>query len=364
LDPDHLAPLYELGWDSRFAESLAGLGDASLVPGRVGVDFGTEFLVHAAEGTVRARLSSDLRQAGRPVAVGDWAALRLAPGDGEEAACPRAEICGVLGRRSAIRRKVPDVEVTEQVLAANVDIVFIAAALDGDFNARRIERLLTVAYQSGAVPVVLLTKADLSSADAALAELESIPPGVPVIALSSRTGEGVGAVRQHLGRGRTAVLVGSSGVGKSTLTNRLAGREALRTAAVHRSGQGRHVTSHRELIVLPGGGVVIDTPGLREIQLWAGDEALDEVFSDMEELVLQCRFSDCRHQSEPGCAVAAALAAGELDARRWASYRKLQRELRSVEVRANARLQAEERRKWKTIQKSAKQSMAAKRGWD
>jgi ribosome biogenesis GTPase len=160
------------------------------------------------------------------------------------------------------------------------------------------------------------------------------------------------------------VLVGSSGVGKSTLTNRLAGREALRTGAVHRSGHGRHVTSHRELIVLPGGGAVIDTPGLREVQLWTGDEALDEVFDEVEELILQCRFSDCGHETDSGCAISAALEGGQLDARRWDSYRKLQRELRSIEVRADARLQTEERRKWKTVQKHAKQSLAVKRGWE
>jgi ribosome biogenesis GTPase len=358
-----MAALYELGWASHFAESLAGLGDPSLVPGRVVVDYGTEVLVQAAEGTARARLSSDLRQSGRPVAVGDWVGMRPAAG-GEETATAPAEIRGVLERRSAIRRKVPNVEAAGQVLAANVDIVFIAAALDGDFKPRRVERLLTVAYQSGALPVVLLTKADLRAADAAQAELESIAPGVPVVALSSRTGEGVDAVRHLLGRGRTAVLVGSSGVGKSTLINRLAGREALRTGAVHRSGQGRHVTSHRELIVLPGGGAIIDTPGLREVQLWTGDEALDEVFADVEELVLRCRFSDCGHESEPGCAISVALDGGQLDARRWDSYRKLQRELRSIEVRANARLQTEERRKWKTVQKYATQSLVAKREWE
>ena len=353
-----MAALYELGWASQFAESLAGLGDPSLVPGRVVVDYGTEVLVQAAEGTARARLSSDLRQSGRPVAVGDWVGLRPAAAGEEETATARAEIRGVLERRSAIHRKVPNVEAAGQVLAANVDIVFIAAALDGDFKPRRVERLLTVAYQSGALPVVLLTKADLRAADAAQAELESIAPGVPVVALSSRTGEGVDAVRHLLGRGRTAVLVGSSGVGKSTLINRLAGREALRTGAVHRSGQGRHVTSHRELIVLPGGGAVIDTPGLREVQLWTGDEALDEVFADVEELVLRCRFSDCGHESEPGCAVREALRSGALPRERFDSWRKLQRELGRLERRLDARARSEHSQQ---IRKEARQRRRTQR---
>jgi len=356
LDSDTVAWLYELGWNSHFAESLAALGDRSLSPGRVGADYGADFLVHLDSGTARADLSRELRTAGRHIAVGDWVALR-AGGD-------RPEIAAVLDRQSAIRRKTPDMEVSEQVLAANVDVIFIATALDGDFNPRRVERLLTVAYQSGAAPVVLLTKADAGDAEAALAETRAVAPGVPALAISSRTGEGLDGVRQAIGRGRTAVLIGSSGVGKSTLINRLVGSQHLRTGAVHRSGQGRHVTTRRELFVLPGEGVVIDTPGLREIQLWAGEEALDQAFEDVEELVLSCRFSDCSHEGEPGCAPAAALADGTLDPDRWASYRKLQRELRSIEVRASARLQIEERRRWKALQKEAKSQMVAKRGPD
>jgi ribosome biogenesis GTPase / thiamine phosphate phosphatase len=354
LDSYAAARLAELGWNSHFAEALAALGDASLSPGRVGADYGSDFLVHLPSGTSRADLARHLRVAGRRIAVGDWVGLRQA-GD-------RSEIGAVLDRQSAIRRKTPDMEVSEQVLAANVDVIFIATALDGDFNPRRVERLLTVAYQSGAAPAVLLTKADIADARAALAEAQTLAPGVQVLAISSRTGEGIEAVRQAIGRGRTAVLIGSSGVGKSTLINRLVGSRQLRTGDVHRSGQGRHVTTRRELLVLPGQGVVIDTPGLREIQLWAGEEALDEAFQDVEELVLSCRFSDCRHEGEPGCAPAAALADGTLAPARWASYRKLQSELRSIEVRANARLQTEERRKWKALQKAAKSRMVAKRG--
>src|SRR5207253_479643 len=226
---------------------------------------------------------------------------------------------------------------------------------------RRIERLLTVAYQSGATPVIVLTKVDLRESQPFEAELETIAPGVPVLAVSGRTGAGIDVVRGYLSRGKTAALVGSSGVGKSTLINRLLGEQVLRTADVHKSGQGRHTTSHRQLLKLPGGGLIIDTPGLREIQLWAGAEALTEVFADIDDLALGCRFTDCRHDTEPGCAVVAALEGGTLEPSRFASYRKLQRELRAIAVRADVRLQIEERRKWKLIHRSVKDQMNVKR---
>jgi ribosome biogenesis GTPase len=302
-----------------------------------------------------ATLGSALRDA-RLVAVGDWVAVRQTPGT--------TEIRAVLPRQSAITREAPGRETAAQVIAANVDLVFIATSADTDFNLRRIERLLTVAYQSGAAPLIVLTKVDLNNPDPFEAELETIAAGVPVVAVSARTGAGIEAVRLYLSRGKTAVLVGSSGVGKSTLINRLLGEEVLRTADVHKSGQGRHTTSHRQLLKVPGGGLVIDTPGLREIQLWAGAEALAEVFLDIEELALGCRFTDCRHETEPDCAVVAALEDGTLEASRFSSYRKLQRELRAIEVKADVRVQIEERRKWKLINKSAKAHMQVKRRWE
>ena len=355
MNSDDRAELEELGWNERFAFAFDALADEGVEPGRLAADYGTKFLVQLAGSAPLATLGSALREA-RLVAVGDWVAIRNTS--------DAAEIRAVLRRQSAISREAPGSETSLQVIAANVDLVFIATSADTDFNLRRIERLLTVAYQSGAAPVIVLTKVDLNNPDPFEAELETIAAGVPVVAVSGLTGAGIEAVRGYLSPGKTAVLVGSSGVGKSTLINRLLGEEVLRTADVHKSGQGRHTTSHRQLLKVPGGGLVIDTPGLREIQLWAGADALAEVFLDIEELALRCRFSDCRHATEPDCAVLAALEGGTLDASRFRSYRKLQRELRAIEVKADVRLQIEERRKWKLIHKSVKQHMQVKRRWD
>ena len=355
MNSDDGAELEELGWSERFAAAFDNLEEKDLRPGRLAADYGTKFLVQLARSAPLATLGSALREA-RLVTVGDWVAVRNTP--------DAAEIRAVLPRQSAITREAPGSETAAQVIAANVDLVFIAISADTDFNLRRIERLLTVAYQSGAAPVIVLTKVDLNNPDPFEVELETIAAGVPVVAVSGLTGAGIEAVRLYLSRGKTAVLLGSSGVGKSTLINRLLGEEVLRTGDVHKSGQGRHTTSHRQLLKVPRGGLVIDTPGLREIQLWAGAEALTEVFLDIEQLALGCRFTDCRHETEPDCAVVAALEDGTLDASRFTSYRKLQRELRAIEVKADVRLQIEERRKWKLIHKSAKQHIQVKRRWE
>ncbi len=334
------SPLDALGWDPWFEERFAVFAGDGSAPARVVADFGAEYEIADGAGRRRAVASRELRENGLP-AVGDWVTVRFR--------APSSVINGVLERRTVFSRKVAGQESKQQVMAANIDVAFVvAAALDA--SVRRIERYLAMAWQSGALPVVVLTKADLSdSMDAVVLELEMAAAGTPVIVTSSLTGEGVEAVRGHLLPARTGVLLGPSGVGKSSLINCLAGGEVMATKDVYRTGEGRHMTSHRQLVELPGGGSIIDTPGLREAQLWDGAGALDNLFQDIEALALQCRFTDCEHRSEPDCAVKAALADGTLDAGRFVSYRKLERELRSVAARSDARLRADERRKWKLI---------------
>jgi len=262
----------------------------------------------------------------------------------------RAVVEAILGRRSAFSRKIAWAETEEQVIAANVDTVFVVGSLNEELNLRRIERYLTTGWESGARPVIVLNKSDLCSPeelDLLVADVEAIAFGVDVHPVSAATGEGLERLTAYLVAGETVALLGSSGVGKSTIVNRLLGQELFATQEIRADGRGRHTTSHRELIVLPGGGLVIDTPGMRELQLWDGSEGLDEAFEDVAALAAECRFNDCAHHSEPGCAVRAALAAGSLARERLESYRKLQREAARMERKRDARLQSEHRKKWR-----------------
>jgi ribosome biogenesis GTPase len=252
----------------------------------------------------------------------------------------------------------------EQVVAANVDVVFIAMALDADFSLRRLERYLLLARESGAAPVVLLTKPDLSDDVAArVAEVTALTADIPVHVINPRMNEGIDRVAASLPTGRTGALLGSSGVGKSTIINRLVGRDVQRTRDVRASdSKGRHTTSHRELVFLPNGGFMIDTPGMRELQLWDVGEAVSETFDDIEALAVQCRFSDCRHRDEPDCAVKTAVAEGQMSAARLESYLKLNDELGYLARQQDERAQLEAKRRSKIMGKALKQHLKSKRG--
>jgi ribosome biogenesis GTPase len=331
--------LAALGWTSELAEKL----EPDLVPARVVVGHRGAYDVQTADEVVRTRLTGRLVHENVDVTVGDWVGL----GEGL--------IRMVLPRRSAIVRNSAGRASELQTLAANVDVAFIVSSLGPELEPRRIERYLVTIWESGAAPEIVLTKSDrLEDPSPLVAEVEAIALGVPVHVVSAVTGDGCDELRARIQPGTTAVLLGSSGVGKSTLVNRFAGHDLMAVKETRADDdEGQHTTTHRELILLPGGGVIIDTPGIRELQLWEGG-GLGETFADIEELAAACRFNDCSHAQEPGCAVLAAVESGELPSERIESWRKLQRELRAIEVRRDARLQKEERRKWQLLSKDGR----------
>jgi ribosome biogenesis GTPase len=313
---DPAPTLAALGWDDGWAEVAFNIGRPGVQPGRVArVDFGRATVL-TESGPVRAR-----PEPGQSLAVGDWVLLV-----GER-------IRNVLPRRSAFVRGDPFEGSARgaQVVAANVDVAFVMQSLTNGPNVRRLERELVLAFESGAHPVVVLTKLDLVGADhvaGALAAARSAAPGIDVLAISTRTGTGLDALQTRITPGATVALIGASGVGKSTLVNALVGSDVQATGDVRANDQrGRHTTTARELVPLPGGGLLVDTPGLRAVSLWDADVGLSRVFSDIEELAEQCRFRDCSHTSEPGCAVVAAIDAGDLDRERYEHYLRLGDEL-------------------------------------
>jgi ribosome biogenesis GTPase / thiamine phosphate phosphatase len=326
--------LRELGWNDELAEQL----EPGHVPGRVAAAHRGAFDVWTEAGSVRSRLPGRAMHDGLDVGVGDWVGLR----DGL--------IRTVLPRRSAIVRNAAGLTTTAQTLAANVDVAFVVSSLGPDLEPRRIERYLVTIWESGATPEIVLTKADrLDDPWPLVAEVEAVALGVPVHVVSALTGNGCEELRARIAAGTTSVLLGSSGVGKSTLVNRWLGDDVMDTRETREDDdEGRHTTTHRQLLVLPGGGLVIDTPGLRELQLWdVGSAGLETTFADVEELAAQCRFNDCTHTHEPGCAVLIAVEIGELPGERLHSWRKLQRELHAIAIRHDALARKEELRKWK-----------------
>lgn len=350
--------LTQYGWSPELQDQFQSHAAEGLTPGRIIVQQRGGYRLITELGEIDARATGTLlKQASdeeRPTA-GDWVAIEARPGE------TTALVRHVLPRKTAFIRR--SVRGGAQVVAANVDTAFLVASMNADLNLRRLERYLATAYESGADPVVVLTKADLTEdPDALVAEVKTIAVDAPVLAVSSKTGAGLDGVAAHLPPGRTAVLLGSSGAGKSTLLNALAGQEKMATREIREDdARGRHTTTHRELVLLPSGGLILDTPGMRELGLWDAEAGVATVFEDVEALAGQCRFSDCTHTKEPGCAIRAAIAAGDLPEERLRAYEKLQAEAAYEHRREDPQAARDNRKVWASRHKAARAWMKQKR---
>lgn len=341
--------LTSIGWNSFFEKHFERFRSQNFTVGRIAVEHKERYEIYTEQGEVPGEITGKFRfEAERREdfpAVGDWVVIHVITED------HFALIHAVLPRRTKFSRKVAGSTTEEQIMAANIDTAFIVSGLDEDFNLRRIERYLLLTQQSGAEAVVLLNKADLcSDAQEKYEAVRSVAPSVPVYIVSALLHQGLDVIRSHCTAGKTASLLGSTGVGKSTIVNALIGDAVQKVQEVREeSGKGKHTTTRRELFILPGGGLLIDTPGMRELQLWSSEESLSNTFEDVESLARQCRFRDCRHAEEPGCAVQKAVVEGLLDPARFRNYLKMQKEIRYLELRQDANAARAEKIRWKKI---------------
>ncbi|MCP4151985.1 MAG: ribosome small subunit-dependent GTPase A [bacterium] len=359
--------LETLGWNPAFRAAFDEYRAQGYAPGRISRKDKSGYMVYSEFGELTAGVPGKMmhkidRKSELP-AVGDWVALELRLKEGN------ALIHAVLPRKGCFTRNIPSAgsAVTEeQVIVANVDTVFLVTAMDRDFNLRRLERYITLAYNSGADPVIILNKSDLCENVAGLMlEVETVAPGVPVHAVCATREEGLDSLHNYMGEGKAIALIGSSGVGKSTLINRFLGEEKMKVSALgKRTGKGRHTTTHRELVLLHGGGMLIDSPGMRELQLWGSEELLETTFKEIDTLSAECRFNDCGHIDEPGCAVREAVEKGLLDRERFISYFKQKNEIKLLEEKRIQKERIIERARNKRFKvKSKKEGFGEKDYW-
>ncbi len=360
-NPYLMNELQALGWSPFFEEAFFQYRMQGFTAGRVASEHKNIYRVHVAGGELLARVAGKLlhraETSGDFPAVGDWVVIT------EHKDQKSASILGVLPRKSKFSRKAAGENVREQIAAANVDTIFLIQGLDHDFNLRRTERYLVMGWESGARPVLVLSKSDLChDIEQKLQDVTSIAPGVRVHAISSVKNQGVEELYPYIYDGQTIAFLGSSGAGKSTLINRLLGQERQKVREVReKDGKGRHTTTYRELILLPQGGCLIDTPGMRELQLWSSGDGFQNAFSDISTLSANCRYDDCRHDSEPECAVKKAVEEGRLDMARLDSYRKLEKEVEYLNSREDISLSLERKAKWRSIHRNIRKTVTHKR---
>ena len=353
--------LKKFGWNDFFEACFTEFNKEGFIPARVSVEHRNYYELYSGIGDLTAEKSGKLfynaEDSSLLPAVGDWVVIK--PLENED----KAFIHAVLPRKSKFSRKKAGETTEEQIVAANVDTVFIMSSLNQELNFRRIERYLALAWENDVLPVVLLSKADIcEDIYGKLAEAQTVFTGTDVHVISSIKGAGLDELHRYFEGNKTAAVIGSSGVGKSTLINSMLHMEKMDVTDIGLyKDKGKHTTTHRELVIVPGGGLIIDTPGMREIQLWEGGEGLSELFDDIEKLALECRFTDCKHETEPGCAIQNALSTGALDSGRLKSYKKLLNEVSYFERKQNIKAQLAEKKKWKKISADAKKRGNEKR---